>query len=77
MNVQYRLRVTFLITAKLSRIFVQTFRFNLDYILEIVYGSNCTMDCFERLIFTRNFVVTNGQLVSFTFPLVCSTAVTD
>ena len=77
MNVQYRLGVTFLITAKLSRILVQTFRFYLDYILEIVYGSNCTMDYFERLIFTRNFVVTNGQLVSFTFPLVCSTAVTD
>ena len=77
MNVQYRLRVTFLITAKLSRILVQTFRFNLDYILEIVYGSNCTVDCFEGLIFTRIFVVTNGQLVSFTFPLVCSAAVTD
>ena len=77
MNVQYRLRVTFLITGKLSRILVQTFRFNLDYILEIVYGSNCTVDCFEGLIFTPIFVVTNGQLVSFTFPLVCSTAVTD
>ena len=77
MNVQYRLRVTFLITAKLSRILVQTFRFNLDYILEKVYGSNCTIDCFEGLIFKRNFVVTNDQLVSFIFPLVCSTAVTD
>ena len=53
MNVQYRLRVTFLITAKLSRILVQTFRFNLDYILAIVYGSNYTMDCFEGLIFTH------------------------
>ena len=53
MNVQYRLRVTFLITAKRSRILVQTFIFNLDYILEIVYGSNCTMDYFEGLIFTH------------------------